>query len=90
MSGNRDYSLLTEEEDNEVAKTQSYETSFLAHAYEPFLNLTGALNTRYNAAKIDRLNALIINLLNPVVGANYTCTIAQTLKRHGEAMQKRR
>lgn len=72
---------------------QNYGTSFLAHAYEPFLNLVGALNalkaTRYNAAKIDRLIALTTNSLDPVVGANYTLTVSQTLKRHGEALQKK-
>lgn len=92
-SGNRGYSLLSEEEDKEVAETQNYGTSFLAHAYEPFLNLVGALNalkaTRYNAAKIDRLIALTTNSLDPVVGANYTRTVSQTLKRHGEALQKK-
>lgn len=92
-SGNRGYSLLSEEEYKKVAEMQNYGTSFLAHAYEPFLNLTGALNalkaTRYNAAKVDRLIALTTNSLDPVVGANYTRTVSQTLKRHGEALQKK-
>ncbi|MGC0875055.1 phage portal protein [Pantoea agglomerans] len=92
-TGNRGYTLLSEEADKEIAETQNYGTSFLEHAYEPFLNLVGALNalkaTRYNAAKIDRLIALTTNTLDPVVGANYTRSVTQTLKRHSENLQKK-
>lgn len=92
-TGNRGYTLLSEETDKEIAETQNYGTSFLEHAYEPFLNLVGALNalkaTRYNAAKIDRLIALTTNTLDPVVGANYTRSVTQTLKRHSENLQKK-
>lgn len=91
--GNRGYTLLSEEQDKDIAETQNYGTSFLEHAYEPFLNLVGALNalkaTRYNAAKIDRLIALTTSSLDPVVGANYTRSVTQTLKRHSENLQKK-
>lgn len=92
-TGNRGYSLLSDETDKDVEETQNYGTSFLEHAYEPFINLIGALNslkaTRYNAAKIDRLIGLTTNTLDPVIAANYTRSIGQNLKRHSEMLEKR-
>lgn len=93
ITGNRGYTLLSEDDDKDVTETQNYGTSFLEHAYEPFLNLVGALNalkaTRYNAAKIDRLIALTTNTLDPVIAANYMRSVGQNLKRHSEMLEKR-
>lgn len=92
-TGTRGYSLLTPANQQELAETQNYGTSFLDHSYEAFMNLCGSLNalkaTRYNAAKIDRLIGLTTGTLDPVNAANYTRTVAQALKRNSDALSRR-
>ncbi|WP_241576638.1 portal protein [Rosenbergiella collisarenosi] len=87
------YSLLDDQEDKQVQETQNYGTSFLESSYEPWLNLCGALKAlkavRYNSAKIDRLIALATDSLDVANAANYTRTIAQSLKRNSDMLERR-
>ncbi|WP_241647081.1 portal protein [Rosenbergiella metrosideri] len=89
----RPYSLLADEADKEVMETQNYGTSFLESSYEPFLNLTGALKAlkavRFNSAKVDRLIALSTDSLDVANAANYTRTVAQSLKRNNDMLERR-
>ena len=92
-TGTRGYTLMNNVQDQNLMETQNYGTSFLEHSYEPFMSLCGALNalkaTRYNAAKIDRLIALTTGTLDPVNAANYTRSVAQSLKRNAETLARR-
>jgi len=92
-SSARPYSLLADEADKEVMETQNYGTSFLESSYEPFLNLCGALKAlkavRFNSAKVDRLIALSTDSLDVANAANYTRTVAQSLKRNNDMLERR-
>lgn len=90
--GLKPYSLIEEQADKQVVETQNYGTSFLESSYEPWLNLIGALKAlkaiRYNSAKIDRLIALSTDSLDVANAANYTRTVAQSLKRNSDMLQR--